>query len=194
MIIIFIGPPGAGKGTQAKLLSQKYHLSHFSIGKILREEYEKGTKEGITAWRYWGKKGINVPSRISFILLKKYLAGKSGFILDNFPRTKENLVELKKYLKERNLVVDFVFHLGVGQKEITTRLLKRAENDQKITGKTRLDETKSLIKTRLKIGYKKEIGDILNYFNKLKVLFYIDGSQSISSVNQAVNKIIENHD
>ncbi|MBI3384929.1 nucleoside monophosphate kinase [Candidatus Gottesmanbacteria bacterium] len=195
MIIIFIGPPGAGKGTQAKLLSQKYHLPHFSIGKILREEFEKGTKEGIAAWEYWGKKGINVPSRISFALLKKYFrANKSNFILDNFPRTRANLVDLKRYFKKRNLTVDFVFHLGMRENEGMTRLLKRAKFDQNQTGKKRLDETKPLIKKRFTIGYKKEIGGIIKYFKNQKVLYFINGAKDIRDVNQNIINIINLHD
>ncbi len=194
MIIILIGPPGAGKGTQAKLLSQKYHLPHFSIGKILREEIEKGTKEVMTAWGYWGKRGINVPSRISFALLKKYLAKKSDFILDNFPRTRENLVDLKRYFKKRDLIVDFVFHLGIDENEGVTRLLKRARIDQKKTGKKRLDETRSLIKKRLTIGYKKEIGEIIKYFNNQKVLFFLNGAKDRQDVYQNIIKIIKKRD
>lgn len=191
MIIIIIGPPGAGKGTQAKLLSKKYHLAHFSIGKILREEYEKGTKEGINAWKYWGKKGINVPSRISFLLLKKYLAKKSDFILDNFPRTNDNLDDLKRYLKKRGLLVNFVFHLRIGKNEGVTRLLNRAIIDQKKTGKKRLDETKPLINKRYEVGYKKEVGGIINYFKNQKVLYLIDGNAKATKVYQDIIKIIE---
>lgn len=194
MIIIFIGPPGAGKGTQAKLLSQKYHLPHFSIGKILREEYEKGTKAGITSWEYWGKRGINVPSRISFALLKKSLAKKSSFVLDNFPRTKENLIDLRKYLKKRKLSVDFIFHLGIDETKAVTRLIKRARIDQRRTGKNRLDETDALIKKRLAIGYKKEIGEIISYFKNQKVLYLINGDQDIRKVHQDIINIINNYD
>lgn len=194
MIIIFIGPPGAGKGTQTELLSKKYRLPHFSIGQILREEYEKGTKEGITAWEYWGKRGINVPSRISFKFVKRYLDDKSDFILDNFPRTIENLESLKKYLKKRELTIDFVFHLSIDKNEMINRLLKRARIDQKRNGRKRPDETRHLINKRLVIGYKKEIEEIIKYFKSRKVLYFINGAKDVRDVYRNIIKIIDKRD
>lgn len=194
MIIILIGPPGAGKGTQTELLSQKFHLAHFSIGKILREEYEKGTKEGLKAWKYWGKKGINVPSGISFKLLKKNLEKKPDFILDNFPRTADNLNDLKKYLTKRKLKIDFVFHLNINKNEGVTRLLKRAISDKKSKGKERLDETKPLIRKRFVFGYKKEIDKIIRYFKKQDNLHFINGEQNVKKVFKDIIKIIKKNE
>lgn len=190
MNIIFLGPPGAGKGTQARLLSEKLNIPHLSIGQLLREEYEKGTKEGITGERYWGERGINVPSSISFSILKKYLNNPGGFILDNFPRTRSNLNALKKYLKENNKKIDFVFHLRVDRDESYIRLIKRGNSDQKKLGRKRLDEKEELIKTRWDKGYQKDIKPILAYYRQCGILNDINGQTGIKAVFSRVMEII----
>lgn len=177
MIIIFLGPPEAGKGTQAELLAKRLRIPHFSVGQFLREAWNKKTKLGIEGEKYWGEKGINVPTRISFGILKKYLSrSKKGFILDNFPRTKENLDYLKKYLQDKKLKVDRVFHLSVSQKTGEKRLEKRA------ISKDRLDETPKLLKKRREIGYTKDVLEIKNYFKKIGVWYEIDGEKKPKEV------------
>lgn len=181
MIIIFLGPPEAGKGTQAELLAKRLGIPHFSVGQFLREEWHKKTKLGIEGEKYWGEKGINVPTRISFGILKKYLSrSKKGFILDNFPRTKENLDYLKKYLQDKKLKVDRVFHLGVSQKTGEKRLEKRA------ISKDRLDETPKLLKKRRELGYNKDVSEIKSYFKSLGVWHEIDGEKTASEVHKTI--------
>ncbi len=180
MNIIILGPPGAGKGTQARLLSEKYNIPHLSIGAILRNEFEKKTPLGIEGEKYWGEKGINVPTRISFRLLEKYLRNKKGFILDNFPRTEENL----EYLRNSGIKIDYVFHLIISDNEIIKRLKKRAVIDK------RIDETEDLIKKRINIGYKKEIEQILKYFRDLGILCEINGEISVNDVNNQMKSVI----
>ncbi|MCL5675878.1 MAG: nucleoside monophosphate kinase [Patescibacteria group bacterium] len=185
MIIIFLGPPEAGKGTQAKLLAKELNLPHFSIGELLRQQWEKKTGPGIEAEKYWGEKGINVPTRISFSILEKYLVQvKKGFILDNFPRTGENLKYLKRYLAEKKSQVDFVFHLNISEKEGEKRLTVRAKTQK------RIDETKKLIKIRRNKGYQKEITAIKKYFQKLGVWHEIDGGLPKENVYKQIREIL----
>lgn len=188
MIIIFLGPPEAGKGTQANLLAEKLGLPHFSIGQLLREEWAKGTKIGKEGETYWGEKGINVPTRISFPLLKKYLQeAKRGFILDNFPRTSENLKFLQDFLQKTGLKIDFVFHLYISQKEGEKRRKFRAKYSE------RIDETTALLSKRRGYGYVKDIATIKNYFTKLNVWYEIDGEKPRKAVYTEILKIITDY-
>lgn len=194
MIIIFLGQPGSGKGTQTKLLAEKLNLPKFSIGKLLREEFEKKTKLGITGEKFWGEKGINVPTKISFTILKKYLDNKTAFILDNFPRTLENLKYLNIYLKKRKLSVNYVFHLDIDRDEAERRLIKRAANDEQKYGKRRLDETSELIKIRYDKGYGKEMPEILTYYQKRGLLFNINGMENITDIHNKIINILAKSD
>lgn len=191
MIIIFLGQPGSGKGTQAKLLGDYLKISSYSMGQLLREEYDKKTKEGILAEKYWGEKGINVPTNISFPILKNYLDKKNNFILDNFPRTPANLEYFKKYLAKRKLAVNYVFHLSISKKEAVKRLLKRAVIDEKKFGKKRLDETEELIRVRYEKGYETEIPAVLQYYRRQKILFEFDGSEKIKDIHKKIIRVIK---
>ncbi|MBI3980560.1 nucleoside monophosphate kinase [Candidatus Microgenomates bacterium] len=193
MIVIFLGPPGSGKGTQSALLSSKFGLKHLSIGQLLREEYEKKTPLGLEGEKYWGQKGINVPTRISFPLLEKHLSDKTGVVLDNFPRTKENLSVLTSFLKKNSLQVDFAFHLNIDKEESYERLLKRAKSDKEKFGAQRKDETEELIRIRQNVGYEKEIEPIISFYREQKVLYEIEGRGSISDIHEQIVKILKNY-
>lgn len=193
MIVIFLGPPGSGKGTQSALLASKFGLKHLSVGQLLREEYGKKTPLGLEGEKYWGQKGINVPTRISFPLLEKNLSDKTGIVLDNFPRTKENLSVLTNFLKKNSLRADFVFHLNVDKKESYERLLKRAKSDRKKFGAKRKDETEELIRVRQNVGYEKEIEPIISFYREQKALYEIDGRGSIRDIHEQIVKILKNY-
>lgn len=193
MIVIFLGPPGSGKGTQSALLSSKLGLKHLSIGQLLREEYEKKTALGLEGEKYWGQKGINVPTRISFPLFEKHLSVKTGVVLDNFPRTKENLSVLTSFLKKNSLQVDFVFHLNVDKNESYERLLKRAKSDRKKFGGQRKDETEELIRVRQSVGYEKEIEPIISFYREQRVLYEIEGRGSVRDIHEQIVKILKNY-
>lgn len=190
MIIILLGSPGSGKGTQAELLTKKYHFAHFSIGKLLREEYEKKSKPGIRGEKYWGEKGINVPSDISFKILTKNINKKTSFILDNFPRTMENLEYLTRYLKRRRLRIDYVFHLILGKTAGLKRLVKRAKEDQLTKGKKRPDETKKLMQVRFNKGYKEDVNKILSFYQKKGLLYNINADDTVNNIHKKIIDVI----
>lgn len=188
MILVFLGPPEAGKGTQAKLLAKRLGLPHFSIGQLLRDQWQKKTKLGVEGEKYWGEKGINVPSRISFGILEKYLnRAKKGFILDNFPRTEENLRYFKKYLAAKKVKVDHVFHLRISQNEGQRRLVNRAKVEK------RLDETPGLLQKRLALGYNKDIKQIKTYFSQLGVWREILGENKPGQVQKEIINIVKTY-
>lgn len=173
MKIIILGPPGTGKGTQAKIIAEKFGLKHLSTGAVFRSEFEKKTKLGIEAQKYWGF-GNLVPDVVTLSLVKTNLP-KDNFILDGFPRNLYQAKELDKIID-----LDYILNIEVDKKIIIERLLKRA----KIEG--REDDTPEIIENRFKV-YEKETKPILRYYNGR--LLNIDGHGSPEDVYKRVVKV-----
>jgi len=124
MILILLGPPGAGKGTQAKLLEQRFHIPHVSTGDILRAAVADGTPLGKKADEYL-QKGELVPDTIMVEIVAEELAKsqyRNGFILDGFPRTITQAVALEKILEKMNLKIDAVLSFEADEAELIRRL------------------------------------------------------------------------
>ena len=186
MIIIFLGPPGAGKGTQAQILGHKLGLPVISVGQLLREVYQKQTPEGIAAWEGYVRHGLNVPLDLKFkILAEKMDQAKNGFILDNFPRMQEDLEALRRYLQEEEKMVDRVFHLLISDKIAISRIMERGEKGKSVSS-VRGDDNLEILKTRIEEGYRKNLPVILDYFRRLKVLEEINGEQEKEVVHQEI--------
>lgn len=184
MNIIILGFPGSGKSTQGKLLSEKLDLPWISIGLLLREEYRKKTSDGIAANKYLSQ-GLNCPTEIKIRILEKILNGAAnGFILDNYPHTVDDLKHLKSYTKKSGKKIDKVFLLKTSEHEVIERLLKQEQADQ--TGAKRNDTSVNNIKTRIKIGFKKDAAAIMDYFKKLGVLIEINGEQNVEKVHEEI--------
>lgn len=185
MRIILLGPPGSGKGTQGELLSQKLNLPRLSVGAILRRALEKKSPEGTEAGKYL-KQGLNVPAKLLFkILTPWFVKHKRGWVVDNLPRSIEQLRAFKHFIKENNIKVDRVFHLNVSEKESIKRLLKRAK-ERKKKGQSRVDDTPEVIRKRRQVGYANDIKLILTYFRKRGILEEIDGEKPIDKVHQEI--------
>jgi adenylate kinase len=182
MNIIFLGFPGSGKSTQGKLLSEKLGIPWVSIGLLLREEFRKGTPDGIEANKYQSQ-GINCPTEIKARILEKILtASVNGFVLDNYPRTRDDLDHLKIWLNKTNRRIDKVFLLKTSENEVIERLLKQEQLDH--TGAVRNDTSAKSIKKRIKIGFLKDADVIMDYFRKIGALIEINGEQSVEKVHE----------
>jgi adenylate kinase len=186
--IIFLGLPGSGKSTQGNILSKTTSLPWVSIGELLREEFRKGTSDGLEANKYLSQ-GLNCPTEIKIRMLEKILnEARNGFILDNYPRTRDDLKHLKKYLKISKKKLDAVILLKTKESDVIERLMKKGQEDN--GGKKRNDTSLENIKKRIEKGFKEDADYILSFFHKLGVLKIINGGEDIEAVSQNIQKMI----
>jgi len=213
MNIIFLGPPGAGKGTQAKVLVEKYGIPQISTGDMLREHVAKGTELGLKAKEYM-EKGQLVPDEIILSMVKERLSqddAQKGFILDGFPRTVAQAEALDKILEEMGKKIEYVLALIVPDEELVTRLTGRRTckncgmmyhikfKPPKVEGKCdvcggelyqRPDDNEETVRNRLKV-YHEQTAPLIEYYRKKGVLFEVDGNKSIEEITQQLINILE---
>ena len=155
MRVVLLGPPGAGKGTQAQKLSEKLGIPHISTGELFRSNIENGTKLGLEAKRYLDA-GDLVPSELTNQLVDDRLSDSdaaNGFILDGFPRSTEQAKALHEMLGRRGTDIDAVLEFRVSQEELLERLKARG----------RADDTDDVILNRMKV-YRDETAPLLEYY------------------------------
>ncbi|MCM8770943.1 MAG: adenylate kinase [Candidatus Omnitrophica bacterium] len=211
MRIILLGPPGAGKGTQAKNLSEILKIVHISTGDILREEVKNNTALGQQAKKYIDAGGL-VPDDLVIQMLKTWLGRKDGFILDGFPRNLNQAQALDKLLDEAGNKIDAVFYLDASEAVIIGRLSGRRICSQcqaiyhiqnmppKIEGicdkcqgrlYQRSDDQEETIKRRLEV-YLKETATLIDYYKRQGKLYYINADRQAEGVIEDILKITKN--
>lgn len=173
-----MGPPGAGKGTQAKILSDKYNLVHLSTGDILRTEIANQTNVGLDAKRYMDK-GLLVPDQVLLSMMENTLTNlkESGIVLDGFPRTIPQAEGLDSIFKKLNLNIDMVINIYVDKEILINRLIKRAEDSG------RSDDTKEVIVNRQNV-YLELTAPLLEFYKN--EVINVDGDGTIEEVTQRV--------
>lgn len=155
MRLVLLGPPGAGKGTQAAKLSEKLGIPQISTGDLFRQNISAGTELGVEAKRYLDA-GDLVPATLTNALVEDRIDqsdAAGGFILDGFPRSVEQAKALDEMLKARNTELDAVLEFEVSEDELLTRL----------KGRGRADDTEEIILNRMKI-YRAETEPLLQYY------------------------------
>jgi adenylate kinase len=153
--IVLLGPPGAGKGTQAADLAKKFGIPHVSTGDLFRDNITRGTELGVEAKKYLDA-GDLVPATLTNALVDSRLDDADvadGFILDGFPRSVEQAEALKQMLSRRNLKLDAVLEFRVPEEELVTRLM----------GRGRADDNEDTIRNRFKV-YRDETAPLLDYY------------------------------
>ena len=183
MNVILFGAPGAGKGTQASFLINEFDLIQISTGDILREAVKHQTELGKKVENIMAN-GDLVPDEIIFSLISNRLNDKdvkNGFIFDGFPRNLKQAEKLEQIMNERNINLDFVFHIDVDEDILTSRIENRAKQE-KISRK---DDTSAVLIERLKV-YNRETKPVLDYYSKKKVLNVIDGMGTIEQVSSNI--------
>lgn len=155
MRVVLLGPPGAGKGTQAQKLAEKLGIPQISTGELFRRNIESGTKLGLEAKRYLDA-GDLVPSDLTNALVDDRLDkpdAADGFILDGYPRSLEQAKALHDMLERHRTKVDAVLEFRVSQEELLERL----------KGRGRADDTDDVILNRMKV-YREETAPLLDYY------------------------------
>jgi adenylate kinase len=186
--IVFLGPPGAGKGTQAKVLADHWLIPHISTGDILRQAKQEETPLGLEARGYMDR-GELVPSPLVQKIVGERLKRpdtQAGWILDGFPRTVEQASFLDTWLEAHSLNSLKVLNLDVPDEILVDRLLKRG----------RQDDTEAVIRNRLEV-YRTETAPLINYYGDRQQLISVDGTSCVEevteSLKQAVRSFENNH-
>ena len=186
MHIILFGPPGVGKGTQAKILSEKYHIPHVSTGDMLREEIKLQTDLGIKA-KVLMDAGNLVPDDIMIGMIRNVLQStkcRNGIILDGFPRTVEQAMALKSMMADLNITLKKVLYIEVTEEHIMERLLKRSEVEH------RADDTAETITKRIAI-YKKSTEPVKDYYESIGMLSSINGEGTVDEVSKLMAEALK---
>ena len=175
--ILFLGPPGAGKGTQASLISDSNAYLHLSTGELLRNEVERQTTLGIQVKEIINK-GELVDDELVLEIVKQNLAlSKKGWILDGYPRNISQADSLTKVLEELNQPLEKVFYLNLDEEKLVKRLINRG----------RTDDNEKIIRTRLDI-YKETTQPLITYYKNLNILEYINGDRDLKTISDDIKQ------
>jgi adenylate kinase len=191
MRIILLGPPGAGKGTQATRLVEKHGIVQLSTGDMLRAAVAAGTPIGLKAKAVMESGGL-VSDEIVVGIIRDRIGEKDaakGFILDGFPRTVAQSEALDTMLGELNLKLDSVIELVVDQEALVGRIVKRAEEAKAAGQPVRKDDDPDVFKTRL-VSYNKDTAAVTPYYAAKGMLRQVDGMKPIADVAQAIDGIL----
>lgn len=181
MRIILMGPPGAGKGTQAKVIAARLGIPAISTGDIFRANVSQETPLGLEAKRYMDR-GDYVPDEITNAMVRDRVNeddARRGFLLDGYPRTLAQVAELDAMLADQGNEIDNVVVLTVDQDEIVQRLLKRAETE----GRT--DDTEEVIRHRQNV-YGEQTAPLISVYADRGLVREVDGIGSVDEVTARV--------
>ncbi len=185
--LVLFGPPGAGKGTQAEFLKEKYSLVHISTGDVFRFNIKNETALGMLAKSYMDK-GALVPDQVTIDMLNAEVeknADANGFIFDGFPRTSAQADALDKLLKSKDSSINAMVALEVDDEVLVGRLLKRGETSGRAD-----DADESIIRNRITEYYSKT-AILKDYYSVQNKYFGVDGFGSIEDITVRLSSVID---
>lgn len=212
MRIVLLGAPGAGKGTQCKRVVEKYGLQHLSSGDILRQERAEGTELGKKAQSFMDSGGL-VPDDLIVEMMAEAIAkaSQAGFVLDGFPRTVNQAVELDRSLKATGQKIDTVLNLVIDDSVVAERMTGRRSCPQcgsvyhienlkpEVQGKCdndgselvqRADDSLEVVENRLKI-YHEQTAAVVDYYKRDNRVWQVDANESADEVTALVFEKLE---
>ncbi|RLI87126.1 MAG: adenylate kinase [Archaeoglobales archaeon] len=213
MNIILLGPPGGGKGTQAKKIVEKYGIPHIATGDILRDAVAKGTELGKKAKEYMDR-GELVPDEIVIGIVEERLKQpdcEKGFLLDGFPRTLKQAEALDDMLKGLNRKIDVTIYIDVPEEEVVRRIANRRSCKRcgavyhliyappkepnkcdKCGGELyqRDDDKEETVRQRFKV-YMENTAPLIEYYEKKGLLYRVDGTKSIDEVWSQIEDVLK---
>ena len=182
MIIVFIGPPGSGKGTQCERLAEHLGVTHLSTGELFRQHIGRETELGKLAAEFMDA-GNLVPDHIVVQLVYESLGEaqySAGCLLDGFPRSVPQAQALDALVNEHGRTLDMILALDVPQDVLVNRMLARR----------RKDDSLETIQQRLDV-YRQQTQPVLDYYQQQEILVYIDGNGTIEDVSQRIIEVTE---
>ncbi|MCU0820463.1 MAG: adenylate kinase [Beijerinckiaceae bacterium] len=191
MRLILLGPPGAGKGTQATRLVEKHGIVQLSTGDMLRAAVAAGTPIGLQAKAVMESGGL-VSDEIVIGIIRDRIQepdAKKGFILDGFPRTVAQAEALEGLLSKEGLKLNAVIELKVDQTKLVDRIVKRAADAQAAGQPVRKDDDPEVFKTRL-AAYNRDTAAVTPFYGARGQLTVIDGMLPIDAVAQAIDAVL----
>ncbi|MEP0236261.1 adenylate kinase [Roseibium sp.] len=195
MRLILVGPPGAGKGTQAGRLVADYNIPQLSTGDMLRAAVAAQSPVGLQAKAVMDAGGL-VSDDIVVGIIRDRIAepdAKNGFILDGFPRTIAQADSLAQMLSENKLDLDAVIELRVDQSKLVNRIINRAAEAKEKGEPVRKDDDPEVFKDRLE-AYNRDTAVVIPYYEKAGLLTVVDGMQSIDDVSRDIESVLSKLD
>ncbi|MDQ1377587.1 MAG: adenylate kinase [Acidimicrobiaceae bacterium] len=181
MRLLLLAPPGAGKGTQAKRLSQYYGIEHISTGDMLRREVAEGTPLGLEAKKYLDR-GDLVPDELIREMVSERVTEadpKGGFLLDGYPRNLAQAEEASALARDQGITINGAVYLDVSSEELLRRLMARAGTE------SRSDDNEETIRHRIEV-FENQTRPLADYFRERGLLISVDGEQPVEKVTHDI--------
>ncbi len=189
MRLILLGPPGAGKGTQAKVLIESYGIPQLSTGDILRSAIAAKTPMGLAAKEIMDRGDLVSDDIVNGIVSERLDRDdcKAGFVLDGFPRTIPQAESLEAMLAEKNMGLDAVIEITADPDVLVGRIAKRANE----SGVVRGDDNEEVLRNRLAV-YREQTAPLVEFYRGKGLLKSVDGMQPVEAVTAAIRRAVHN--
>ena len=187
MRLVLLGPPGAGKGTQARRLAQRRKLAHLSTGEMLRAAVAAQTALGKKVQAVMARGELVSDDTVIALIAQQVENCRRGFVLDGFPRTRAQAQALEALLQERDLALHAVLELQVDEAALLARMRSRLKESGKAP---RADDTEEALATRLTV-YRRQTAPVSAFYQERGLLRALDGMQPIDAVSRAMDNALD---